>query len=334
VIGYHSGQYPRKEHRVEREPQTARERAVLLLRATLPGWRLTASQGLVWAIRGTIVLVVLVLIGSAVTSAVDKTLWAWLNLLIIPVVLAIGGYLFTHSQNRATQAAAERRAQDDALQSYLNQMGQLLLDKDTQLLHPKEGDDARTLARAWTLTVLPRLDELRKRSVVQFLYESGLITKNRAVIDLAGAHLARVNLTSANLRYADLSGAYLAMANLTDAKLSEADLGDAMLFGANLSLAKLDGANLSAAVLIGDKRSTPLQRISVTRTYTLGGAGPKNADLTYADMSGANLTDAYVSEEQLDSAESLKGVTMPNGRKYEEWLKSKGRGEDGENSTP
>jgi hypothetical protein len=46
---------------MEREPQTPRERALLLLRATfLPGLRLpTASQGLVWAIRGAIVLGVL-----------------------------------------------------------------------------------------------------------------------------------------------------------------------------------------------------------------------------------------------------------------------------------
>jgi hypothetical protein len=305
---------------MDQDPQTPRERAVLLLRAALlPRWRVTAGQGLIWAVRAAVVLVVFGLIASAV----DKPLWAWLNLLIIPVVLAIGGYWFTSSQNRATQAAAERRAQDDALQSYLNQMGQLLLDKDSQLLHPEEGDDARTLARAWTLTVLPRLDGLRKRSVVQFLYESGLITKDHVVIDLTGAHLAAVNLTSANLKGANLRGAYMARANLVDARLSEADLGNAKLFGANLSLAKLNGANLSEAVLIGDKRSTPFQRISATDKYTLGGVGPKNADLSHADLSGVNLTNAYVSEKQLDSAESLKGATMPNGRKYENWLKIK-----------
>lgn len=166
--------------------------------------------------------------------------------------------------------------------------------------------------------MLPRLDGLRKRSVVQFLYESGLITKDHVVIDLTGAHLTAVNLTSANLKGTNLRGAYMARANLVDARLSEADLGNAKLFGANLSLAKLDGANLSEAVLIGDKRSTLFQRISATRKYTLGGVGPKNADL-----SGANLTNAYVSEKQLDSAESLKGATMPNGRKYENWLKIK-----------
>jgi hypothetical protein len=51
-----------------------------------------------------------------------KTLWDWMDLLIIPVVLAIGGYLFTRSENRATQAAAERRAQEEALQAYLDNM--------------------------------------------------------------------------------------------------------------------------------------------------------------------------------------------------------------------
>jgi hypothetical protein len=41
-----------------------------------------------------------------------------------------------------------------------------------------------------------------------------------------------------------------------------------------------------------------------------------------------DLTDAYVSEEQLRSAKSLEGATMPNGQKYEDWLKSKGSGKD------
>ena len=136
---------------MDQDPQTTRERAVLLLRAALlPRWRLTAGQGLIWAVRGVVVLVVF----GFIASAVDKPLWAWLDLLIIPVVLAIGGYWFTSSQNRATQAAAERRAQDHALQAYFDQMGQLLLDKDQPLQRSEEGSAVRTLARAPTLAVL------------------------------------------------------------------------------------------------------------------------------------------------------------------------------------
>jgi hypothetical protein len=38
--------------------------------------------------------------------------------------------------------------------------------------------------------------------------------------------------------------------------------------------------------------------------------------------------------ERLQQSRSLKGATMPNGQKYEEWLKDKeGRGEDRENSS-
>jgi uncharacterized protein YjbI with pentapeptide repeats len=155
---------------------------------------------------------------------------------------------------------------------------------------------------------------LRKHSVVQFLYESDLITKDHIVVDLMGANLAAANLTEANLKGANLREAYLARANLMIAKLSEADLGDTELFGANLDRAELDGANLSEAVLMGDEGGIPMPGASLDPlTYTLGSDGPKNADLREAD-----LTDAYVSEEQLRAAKSLKGATMPNGQMFED----------------
>jgi uncharacterized protein YjbI with pentapeptide repeats len=53
-----------------------------------------------------------------------------------------------------------------------------------------------------------------------------------------------------------------------------------------------------------------------------------DADLTGADLSGADLTHAIVIEEQLDKAKSLKGATMPNGQKYEDWLKNREGGKE------
>jgi hypothetical protein len=38
-----------------------------------------------------------------------------------------------------------------------------------------------------------------------------------------------------------------------------------------------------------------------------------------------------LTDEQIDAADFLDDATVPNGQKYEDWLKSKGRGEDGEN---
>jgi uncharacterized protein YjbI with pentapeptide repeats len=57
-----------------------------------------------------------------------------------------------------------------------------------------------------------------------------------------------------------------------------------------------------------------------------------DATLDWVDLSGADLSGADVSEEQLASCKSLKGATMPDGQKYEDWLKSKSSGEDGEAS--
>src|SRR5215210_5632192 len=46
------------------------------------------------------------LFGWKWTGLPKRTLWDWLDLLIVPVVLAIGGYLFTRSENRSTRMAA------------------------------------------------------------------------------------------------------------------------------------------------------------------------------------------------------------------------------------
>jgi uncharacterized protein YjbI with pentapeptide repeats len=69
-----------------------------------------------------------------------------------------------------------------------------------------------------------------------------------------------------------------------------------------------------------------LPRASVTGNPSFDSPGPKNASLRLADLSEVDLTDAYVSQEQLLSAASLEGATMPNGQKYEDWLKDRDPG--------
>jgi hypothetical protein len=179
------------------------------------------------------------------------------------------------------QPVPDQQLQDEALQTYLDQMSTLLIDKD---LGDAEGNRAvRTLARARTLTVLERLDPTHKRQVMQFLVDASLVQSGpgtEPVMSLLGADPSGVDLT------------YSAP-------------GDAQPY---------------AAVPVLDLSS---------------------ADLTYADLSDANLSGANLrhatgkTAEQLGGqAGSLEGAIMPDGQKYEEWLKSKGSGEDGENSGP
>jgi hypothetical protein len=154
----------------------------------------------------------------------DKTLWDYLSLLIVPVMLAVLGVTFSRAETvrqnaledrRATaQAAVEQdRSQEAALQEYYDEMTALLLDKDlpTSTL-------AQDIARARTLSVLRGLDSARKGMLVRFIYEAELIQVSDSntgvsVIDLTGADLVEADLRSANLR-----GANLALAKLDEAK--------------------------------------------------------------------------------------------------------------------
>jgi hypothetical protein len=144
-------------------------------------WRPTRRQVLwgvgIAALAFLIVVICGYLFGWQWTGLPKQTLWDWLQLLIIPAVLAGVGLWFNRQQREQELQNAARRAQDEALQAYLDQIGQLLLDKDPSLRQAKEDDEVRMLARARTLTVLGRLDGERKGSIVQFLSESTLIQK-------------------------------------------------------------------------------------------------------------------------------------------------------------
>jgi hypothetical protein len=130
-----------------------------------------------------------------------RTLWDWLQLLIIPAVLAGVGLWFNRQQREQELQTADRRAQDEALQAYLDQMSDMLIPHNDQpsLYKASQGDSLSSVARARTLTVLPRLDGDRKARVIQFLYEAGLVSKDKRVLDLAGADLSEASLSGANL---------------------------------------------------------------------------------------------------------------------------------------
>jgi uncharacterized protein YjbI with pentapeptide repeats len=267
-----------------------------------------------------------------------KEVWEWMDLLIVPLALVVIGLVFTMLQDarqqdlenqRAEQAQkienqraeaerelAEQRAQDEALQAYLDQMSQLMLER--KLLEAEPGDPVHTLAQARTSTAILRLDAEHNESVTHFLINSGLAVRSKdsarllrgstlSHATLGGAHLPNADLGDADLSGADLSNALLDNADLM-AHLPSADLSGANLIGADLSEANLSGANVSEANLIG---------------ADLSGAVLLNADLSDAVLDNANLSGAEgITIERLErQAASLTGATMPNGQKYEDWLK-------------
>lgn len=234
-------------------------------------------------IGGSLLFIVIETFKAKNTGFETKTLWDWMELLIIPLALAIGAFYLDRSERAIEREIATDRQQETALQSYIDRIADLLLKE--KLRTSKKGE-VRDVARILTLTVLRVLDARRKGLVLLFLDESGLIRRD-GIIDLreadltqailTGASLIKANLNWAQLQGADLRGAYLAQAYLIEANLSEANLT-----GADLSESLLDGANL-----------------------------------TKADLTGANLSGSTVYPWQLESAKSLKGATMPEGTKHD-----------------
>jgi uncharacterized protein YjbI with pentapeptide repeats len=207
-----------------------------------------------------------------------KTLWDWLQLLIVPAILIGVTFAWSATQTKsdnkredrridADRAAAEEVRQDVTLQTYLNQMSALMLDK--KLLSSKPDDPARAVARTVSLATLRRLDGERRGAVVHFLSEARLLGIKDPRVDLdgadlggatlAGAYLLGVSLGAVNLRRAHLEGAILKNASLEDANLSgadlaDADLGGAVLRGANFEGTYLVGAHLNEAALEGAEK--------------------------------------------------------------------------------
>jgi uncharacterized protein YjbI with pentapeptide repeats len=319
-----------------------------------------------------------------------KTLWDWLQLLVIPLMLAIGGFWLNQIQKDREQRAINERAEREkreteqrakteqeiaekrdktereiaadnqreaAFQAYLDKMSELLLNEHLGCeltlkgeLTPKE-EEVRKIARVRTLTVLRRLDGIRKASVLQFLQESGLIHKNERIIDLSGADLSRANfyrgfnpdksgefiggdadltaviarsyLNKTDLSNADLSGTNLSEANLSFSNFGGANFRSADLSNANLHKSNLNHADLSYAILFrADLSHTDLNHADLSNALlcrvnfgaaNLTGTNLKDADLRDADLSGVTSTTIEALEKQ---ARSLKGATMPDGSKH------------------
>src|SRR5215213_7226341 len=277
-----------------------------------------------WSFRGTTVRDWLPIVGA----------------LLVPFVIALGIWAIMwqldkleNQRAEAERELAEQQAQDEALQAYLDQMSQLILDRNLLEIEQgnpvhEQGDPVHTLAQARTSTAILGLDAEHNESVTHFLITSGLSVRTKDSARL---------LRGSTLSHAKLSGAHLPNADLGDADLSGADLSNALLDNANL-VADLSNADLSGASLLGaDLRDANLLGADL-RDANLIGADLSRADLSEANLNGADLENANLSgADGITNAEleqqtvSLEGADMPNGQKYEDWLKSGLREEDGKN---
>ena len=262
------------------------------------------------------------------TGFKNKTLWDWMELLIVPLFLGIGVWWLNRNEKDTEREIASFRAQQSDLQTYVKSMTELLLDHD--LREANQNDEVCSIARTITLSALSQLNGVQKGQVLQFLQESGLIGQvpilklNNA--DLNQVHLFRADLKNVYLRETEMQNAELVRsnlfrANLQRARLQQSNLSGAVLVRANLREAFMQGTNLREAVLRdADFRRANLSQVDLTE------ADLKDTDLRRTNLRGANFTDAVlintdlqdaqISMEHLQKARHLQNVTLSDGSKY------------------
>jgi uncharacterized protein YjbI with pentapeptide repeats len=281
-----------------------------------------------------------------------KMLWDWMDLLLVPLMIAGIASWFTWWQNNSQQALeARQRAQEQALlvrqiaqlqesqaqysalQSYIDQMTQLINERN--LSGSEEGDRVFTLAQARTTTTIMQLDGEQNQALTRFLSGSGLLREPPllAKVVLEGAQLQKTGLQEANLAGTDLTGTNLAgavlfsadfsatdkvgdniihltadltRADLSEAALQEADLAECTLGKVTLTKATLQGADLSSAESTDILKDAPLRFLKKEATNltdaNLSHAALQDADLSGAVLQNANLTNAILSDANLTDA--------------------------------
>lgn len=236
-----------------------------------------------------------------------RTLWDWLQLLIIPAALASIALLFDQTQAERDRTRADQRAridqkiaadnqQEEALGSYIEAMSKLML--ESHLRDSERGSELRVLASTRTLSTLRRLNGERKGFVLQFLDDANLIRgPDDPVIDMTKADLSsavatraslsRVYLNEVDLQGANLRSSYLGWIYLGGANLRNADLRYSYLRGSDLSRAKMDNADLRNADLTDARLNDSNLEGADMRSAALCGATLLADNLEHAKLNGA-----------------------------------------------
>lgn len=260
-----------------------------------------------------------------------KTLWDWLELLIIPLALVFGGFLLNRTEKRheirlSTERAesdrkiAENRNQEIALSEYFDRMSELLL--NINLKNSNFPSEPRNVARARTLTILRRLNGERKAIVLNFLSESELILKGNdksfPIVNLIKADLSEiylsvsyldniflegVNLNNSNIFGTSFKGAILTGCDFVGSKIELADFQGAYLEHSRFNKANLDCVDFSDACLFNVCffRSS-LQYTNFT-SAELEGADFQHSRIENSIFEGAKMEGVRnITQEQLNSA--------------------------------
>jgi uncharacterized protein YjbI with pentapeptide repeats len=210
-----------------------------------------------------------------------KSFWDWLQLLIVPLMLALGAFYLNSAADFRDYQIAQERKQQEILTDYFSKMQGLIVEtkKSKQTPGSKESNseerlltEFRPTAQALTLSVLEQLDGKRKGKVIIYLAESQLITVD--------------NNKPYSQPEIELDGANLAGMVLNDVDQVET----------------VDKKPLGVAITGADMTESTIKNV---RLFV-------GSQLRESDFSRANLTDVYFTNAKMSQAKFFKGTINVN----------------------
>lgn len=246
-----------------------------------------------------------------------RTVWDWIGLVGVGSAITLVGLWIARKQKERDEGIASDRAQEEALQAYLDKMSILMIEGKIGARHGDPlGENARRVAQARTKEALLVLDKDHKRRPLKLLYELGLIDGSSPVIALDNAGLDHACLGELSLREACLARADLRATDLSGSDLRGTDLSGADLRGADMRNADLSHTDLTRANLLPYDENSPA-RLSIHNLEDRD-AVPSDAELRFkkvvrdvptnlsdTNLEGADLTGALLGNTDLRSARGL-----------------------------
>ncbi len=212
-----------------------------------------------------------------------KTLWDWMNLLVVPVLIALTAWSFKEIEKRNTQSSERERAQNETLDSFIKIMTELII--NNKLISQTPSPESKIIARTRIMLALSNLDRMKKGQVLQFLFESSLINQEPK-INLNGGDIKNAVLDGIVLSSSEIKGAYFNKASIKNSNLSNANFTSCNFSEANFSNSLMENTDLSYSNLTSAK----------LRNINLDSINFEGAVLTKADLRGSSIT-----QNQLDS---------------------------------
>ena len=249
-----------------------------------------------------------------------KTIWNWLQLLVIPLFFASLTFYWQERENHRLYKLEKYRYNQQLVKDYTQSIQVLLLDKyhhedfKYPAILPQE---VASFVKSYTATTLKALDgdlqqinvltNFLKRSEIGFVLES---SDDQISTDICDLNIKK-DPKAKPINFKDfLCKINLEKAELKEINLSRSILGEALLSEANLRKAYLDSSHLRKAYLVkADLKNASLVAVDLTEA-DLRGANLTKANLGSAKLSGSKLSSAIGKDPFTDKEHERKKATL------------------------